>query len=315
MLQRTVLRLIPFAWQAALLRAASGLARRLLRDPAIRHRGHRVQLCAGDESSAHIFVSFRFWGRWAHERYAQEVVERLLGARAGRVYVLDGGASFGLYSLLAASLSTVEKVVAVEADPRVIACLRRTVADADLGARIECVHAGLVDRADRMLVSSATREHSEWTTVLSASRGPAAGQALTAVTGDALVDALGLADDDTLFVKLDIEGSEAAALAGLARTLAHPRDALYMIEFHTGILNQQPGGATAFADTLWDADMAAIYVIDEDGACLRPIADRAAFHALAAALSAARFPYNLANLLLVKRGLGATEVTVQAANW
>lgn len=315
MLQRTLLRLIPFAWQAALLTAASALARRLLRDPAVRHRGHRVQLCAGDESSARIFVSCRFWGRWAHERYAQEVVERLLSARAGRVFVLDGGASFGLYSLLAASLRTVEKVVAVEADPRVIACLRRTVADAGLGTRIECVHAGLVDRADRVLVSSATRDHSEWTSVLSAPTETRAGPALAAVTGDALVETLGLTDHDTLFVKLDIEGSEAAALAGLGRTLAHPRDALYMIEFHTGILNQQPGGAAAFADTLWDTDMAGLYVIDEDGACLRPIADRTSFHALAATLGAARFPYNLANLLLVKRGLGSTEVTVRAANW
>ncbi len=300
-----LLRLIPFGMQKRLLEGLAWLAQRVVREPSIRYRGQRIHLLPDDPSTARILVSYLYWRSWHHESGAQATVEQLINARKGRVFFIDGGASFGMYTFLTASLPVVEKVIAVEASPITFAQLRRSAAESEWATRIDCRHGALTDSSSRVLSIASAIDASEWHQVVA---GGAAEHRIPALTIDSLVAALALRPDDTLFVKLDIEGSEVDAVAGMRATLAADRDTVLMLEFHTALLNRQPDGARAFARTLFESGMDAIYVMDDKQPRLWRVASLADMLRFTERLSQASFPHNLRNLLLVKRGLGsATE--------
>ena len=98
-----------------------------------------------------ILVGYAYWGRWHHESGAQPIIESLIRARNQPVFFIDGGASFGMYSFLAASIDKVAKVIAVEAAQRTFECLQRSVEESEYSARIECIHSGLADSVDRKI--------------------------------------------------------------------------------------------------------------------------------------------------------------------
>ncbi len=305
--RRLLLKWVPFGVQKRLLALLVAVLQRVVRKPVIGFHGHRVYLAPDDPSTAGILAKYLIWRTWSHEHREQEILEKLIRARGQRVFFIDGGASFGMYTFLAASQAAVAQVIAVEASPQTFALLDRSVRESTVAARVRCMHGALVDRSDRRLAMSTLAEPSEWHKVTDS--GSAASE-IPALTIDGLVDGLALQAGDSLFIKLDIEGSEVDAVAGMQATLAAERDTVLMIEFHAGLLDRKAHGARDFARTLYATNMQAIYAVDTVEARLYRIASLEEFLALADRLSAATFPDNLRNLFLVKRGLGSSEVAV-----
>jgi FkbM family methyltransferase len=138
--------------------------------------------------------------------------------------VCDIGANFGYYTLLMASAVGVEgRVWSVEANPRMVQLLRKSVAVNGFGKRVTIVEAAAWDREETLdffvneAMSGGGRVRPPGV------RGNADRTAVAAKPLDGLIE--GPLD----VIKIDVEGAEERALAGLAATIdASPRLAIVM---------------------------------------------------------------------------------------
>lgn len=125
--------------------------------------------------------------------------------------VLDLGAHLGGFALVAAALGC--EVIAVEASPQNAALVRRSAAENGF-ANLKVVHAAVADRAGSVEFFS----HGPWGQVAA---GPGAATVqVPAVRIDDILAEHGWAD--VRFIKLDVEGSELAAVRGMRQLLGRP---------------------------------------------------------------------------------------------
>ena len=133
---------------------------------------------------------------------------RTVAPAGGRV--LDLGAHLGSFTLGAPAAGF--EVVAVEASPRNAALLRASVA-VNADGRTRIVHAAVADRAGTLCFEAAgPYVH------VSKSPGTAGRVEVPAVAVDDLLAEVGWGRVD--FIKMDVEGSEVAAVRGMAKLLA-----------------------------------------------------------------------------------------------
>jgi FkbM family methyltransferase len=145
-------------------------------------------------------------------RYENDYLLELLRAfSAPGDRVLDLGAHIGTFSLAAAALG--REVVAVDACPRHVDLLRRSVRRNGFGRRMRVVHAAVSDRGGRLRF----RSEGLWGMVALPGMDGAI-RKVRATTVDALIARVGW--DRVDFVKMDIEGAEPATLRGMAGLLA-----------------------------------------------------------------------------------------------
>jgi len=152
--------------------------------------------------------------------YYESEVLAALRPRLGPAAVLwDIGANFGLHGITAKILSPETAVVCFEPAPAIHA---RTVHNAALNqADIRLVSLALSERAGYAPLHLAPPGNSGMTTLSPWSGGTYTGTVLVATArGDDLI-AAGVLPAPTL-IKIDVEGHELAALAGLASALAAP---------------------------------------------------------------------------------------------
>ena len=192
----------------------NGLGRRLHVDPADA-RGAELRARSGDVNQG----SMRLW--------------RVLVARGGWDVVLDVGANYG-EMLLGVDLSSVPIVAAYEPNPRVLPYLQRSIADA--GVAHVAHPLAVADRDGATLVFAIDTEWSG-TSGLVGHRGDRAEHRVEevevhATTLDAQLVELGVADDARVLVKVDVEGAEAAVLAGAATLLARTGWAMMLETIH-----------------------------------------------------------------------------------
>jgi FkbM family methyltransferase len=158
-----------------------------------------------------------------------DVARRVVPA-GGRV--LDLGAHVGAFALAAASSGF--EVAAVEASTANVELLRAAVAANGFGGRLQVVPAAVSDRRG----SVSFRELGPYGHVLEGGEG---GTTVEALTVDDLLDRLGWNAVD--LVKLDVEGSEVAAVRGMPRLLAGARPPVVWCESngHTlALLRESP---------------------------------------------------------------------------
>jgi FkbM family methyltransferase len=167
--------------------------------------------------------SLLVFGCYGHEEAETAALRRLLPRLRG---VLDLGASFGWYARLAERhLPAGGRVVAVEANPAVVAYLRRNVGEA-----VTVLHAAVGERAgEQEFYASVTSSLS------STVRRVGTRLVVPAVTVDQLAQLLPAPVD---LVKCDVEGGELAALRGSRAVRASQHPPIWLLEVIGAFLSE-----------------------------------------------------------------------------
>ncbi|HLL53726.1 MAG TPA: FkbM family methyltransferase [Myxococcaceae bacterium] len=143
---------------------------------------------------------------------------------------VDVGANWGYFSLLATErVGASGRVVSVEADPRMFSILQRNVAMNAL-PQVTLVPAAAAAGPGTLKLAGFDEEQSNWGISRVVSGGGGKVFEVPAKAVDDLADELGLGSVDLL--KMDIEGAEVFALAGMERGLASHRYKRILLELH-----------------------------------------------------------------------------------
>jgi FkbM family methyltransferase len=192
------------------------------------------------------------------------LVERFLGSLGPGARVFDGGAHWGYFTLLAAqAVGPAGSVVAFEPDARSSERLEWNVRANGFGDRVTVVKAALSDTAGTHELFAHPRHHS-WSSLF-ATPGSEVAHSVSTVTADDTVE--GAFD----VVKLDVEGSEVAALRGMRDLLARrDRQPVLFVECHPEALRR---AGTGVSDLLAEVRAAGydIRAIDEQTGNLRDV--------------------------------------------
>jgi len=181
-------------------------------------RGVQVEIDPGEAHGFHVF---------AHGDYGGAELDACIDlCRTARVFV-DVGAHIGLVSLAVARACPAVRVVAVEADEKTAAWFRRNLAlNPDLATRVALIEAAAADRDGEIGFAASSRPGNVGAGhIVSAPR--AHDRRVPALRLGAWLAAQNLAAD---VVKMDVEGGELPALAGLWSEGSRP--AAILLETH-----------------------------------------------------------------------------------
>jgi len=145
---------------------------------------------------------------------------------------VDVGANWGYFTLMMAEhVGSMGRVVAVEADPRIHAILERNIALNDL-PQVRPVYAAAAAESGVLSLIGFDEHNNNWGTsrIAGGSGLPGASFEVPARSLDDLLDESGL--DAVDLVKIDIEGAEALALAGMSAGLRRGRYCRLLLELH-----------------------------------------------------------------------------------
>jgi FkbM family methyltransferase len=159
----------------------------------------------------------------------------------GHTFV-DVGANWGYFSLVAASfVGSTGRVVAVEPDPRACAALRANIARNGLET-VAVVEAAADERDASVSLNTYgddSNELSNYGVVMSTQVAPSGMRVFDVRTRplDTVLDEAGVGHVDLL--KMDVEGAEGRAIAGLSRRLARGDIERILIELHPAYLQER----------------------------------------------------------------------------
>ena len=200
-------------------------------------------------------------GGGSHERGTRKVLQCML--EPGDVCV-DAGAHIGLLTVVMAhAVLPAGRVIAIEPTPRLAALLRRTALLNNM-QELVTVEACALGRADGTGLLSTD------TSMMNSSL-----VSLTTATGAIEVtvrrlDSLIAPDTKVTLAKLDVEGAELEALAGMSRVIADSPDIALIVEFGPSHLRR---AGTTVADWIGAFRMAGFTpweIVEQDGA-IRPL--------------------------------------------
>ncbi|HEY6794176.1 MAG TPA: FkbM family methyltransferase [Kineosporiaceae bacterium] len=178
--------------------------------------------------------------------------------------IIDVGANIGLYSCLAAQHGpTGSRVVAFEPVPDNVAYLRRNLAENGHGVRVRVEAVAVGDRSGDVTIYQVEGDVSIGTHSVSARNASDSATSLRVPMAclDEYVAHHGITDVDV--VKVDVEGFEAAVLAGAARLLRAQRPTL-LIEYIAEHLRNCQADPEEVVRTIFST-YDAVYAIDELG--------------------------------------------------
>lgn len=146
--------------------------------------------------------------------------------------VVDVGANTGFYGLLATRASSEARVLAFEPYRPVFDVLERNIAANHVGDRIEAVALALSRRSGMATLYVPTQEHGLMETSSSLEQAfkqvHGEAQPVETVTLDAFLATHRAARDRVTLIKVDVEGHDAAVLAGARQTIARWRPLLFI---------------------------------------------------------------------------------------
>jgi FkbM family methyltransferase len=177
------------------------------------------------------------------------LLQHLLGP--GHTFV-DVGANWGYFTLVAASLvGAAGRIVSVEADPRACRALAANIA-MNVISTAQVVEAAADSREGTLSFNTYGTHSDEFASYgVVRSRATVAGMRAFDVRTRPLDDVLDEAGVDRVdLLKLDIEGAEAQALAGLGRRLTSGRIERILMELHPELLRERGESAEALIATM-----------------------------------------------------------------
>lgn len=271
---------------------------------SISYRGYDVKLNARDQGGARVYISWRIHGTWHHESYEQHIIDSLLNNEKGW-QVIDVGASYGMYTLLACSHSTVSRIVAIEASMDTFDALRETITINNLCERVQLRNAAASSESGKYFQV----EHmasSEWNKVVAAElESP---DSVSSITVDSIANELGDLSNIPTLVKMDIEGHEPIAFMGMRQTLERTSCLAVLFEFHVGLLGHR---AHEFADTIFALEGMNVAIVDTTNRKLQKL-HRTDMSVLIDKAINAKHPFNLYNILLLS---DAAMHLIQESEW
>lgn len=174
--------------------------------------------------------------------------------------VLDVGANFGYYTLLASStVGPAGKVYAFEPDPRNIERLT-TVLNANNATNVQHVAEGVFDSVGTVSfhLAADAEDNLGSSSILAGGQGRSTIE-ITTTTLDIFMTSRGLQSADLM--KMDIEGAELQALKGAREVLAAKRIRQILLELHVGVLGRE--NAQSVVDGLLAAGYHCAYVRED----------------------------------------------------
>jgi FkbM family methyltransferase len=192
------------------------------------------------------------------------VIETLLAELRPGCCFVDAGAHIGLYTLRGAPrIGRFGRIVAFEADPYTAAALAANVKRAGL-MNVRVVPKAVSDRAGTIVfwLSPATYSSSLY-------RRPGTESTIRVEVEATTIDAEVEPADD-LVVKLDLEGAELDALAGLTRTVEQSRRVTVFVEMNPNAL-AEAGRTPAELIARLRALGLEVWLIDEEGQSVVPL--------------------------------------------
>lgn len=184
--------------------------RRLGRMPHIvRAQGARFRVDTAD----YIDRCIAYDGMWE----APQLEELAELARARRIdYFLDVGANTGFYSIMFATKNLAERIIAFEPDPGNFARLTENVGLNRLAKRIEAVPLALGDQNSEVTLFEGAKWNRGESTIAEPDQTPK--EKTFRVRQTRFDEAYAIAGQ-SIIIKMDVEGYEFHALAGMERTL------------------------------------------------------------------------------------------------
>ena len=246
----------------------------------IDYRGFSVHLNPKDQSSAEIYAKYKTTGRWVHEEYEQGVISQIIALHKHAIFI-DVGASYGMYSLMAATQENsghIEKIIAIEGSPSTFEWLDKTIKSNHLTDKIALKNLAVSNKENSAVSFFSHPKYSEWNRIAEADE--ASDPNLPTVASATLTHILkdsGWQGDQPLIVKIDIEGGESKALEGLAKAIEIADEYCVIVEFHSKLLSSIGGGAMNFVDQILALAPAVVFEIDEGGQCLNRLSNREDF--------------------------------------
>ena len=159
---------------------------------------------------------------------------------------VDVGANWGYFTLLAAAqIGPTGRVMSVEPDPRLFTLLNENVA-ANAFENVSLIQAAAMAEPGVVRLTGFDADGGNWGLTGIETGTDKRAFAARATTIDAELNALGI--DQVDLVKMDIEGAEDAALAGMAGGLRAGRYARLLVELHPDYLASRGSSAIAIID-------------------------------------------------------------------
>ena len=167
-----------------------------------------------------------FFGIWE-----QQQLEDLAQLSATRKidYFLDVGANAGFYSIMFAIKNLADRIVAFEPDPGNYARLMTNINANSLAGRIETIPLALGNEASEVILYEGAKWNRGESTIVAPEQTP---QEVTFRVRQARFDDQYALKDQSIIVKMDVEGYEFKALEGMERTLRD--NACYLQVEHYG---------------------------------------------------------------------------------
>lgn len=160
----------------------------------------------------------------ARRRKDRYLVELFKDAVRPGARVLDAGAHWGLFTLVAADrVGPQGGVVAFEPDSRSVERLRWNVVANDLEPRTRIIHAAVGDGTDGERPLFTHAQYESWSSLFEQDGATRAGTVRVLAADDALAG-----DAPFDIVKIDVEGAEVEALRGMQRILAEGRPVVFV---------------------------------------------------------------------------------------
>jgi FkbM family methyltransferase len=205
-----------------------------------------------DEESNAIFYEHFSTGSWLLEPREMEIFRECIRLNPDCT-IIDLGANYGAYTLEAAGCASDRPgpaIIAVEPNPKIFKFLARSVAYNKLD-NVILVNAAVRDTLNEKLYLAITSS-SALGHISPIPSNRSAGLEVRGLTLDSLLEERHIPKAGKFIMKMDVEGSEPAALRGMAKTLAESAGFQMFLELNPPALERQGERPIDFLQSLSD---------------------------------------------------------------
>jgi FkbM family methyltransferase len=233
---------------------------------------YTMYLDARDTTGLSYFICNYMFGAPSLEHLEIKLFLDLIAANSDTV-VVDVGSNYGYYTLEACTVLPSEgTVIAIEPDKKVFACLSRSVRYNSLEDRVTLANVAISDTdGEKMMLSCERRESALNKAVAYVPVDSSCTDIVDSRTLDSLTTQYCLPSEHKFVIKIDIEGSEPFAFAGMHEILTTSRGYVVLFEFTPHSVASSGHDPLQFGRSVLKLEPDLIAEIDEVSCTLNPL--------------------------------------------